>query len=161
MTAQTAQTSIHAEIVVEAPRERAFHVFLDRFDQIKPRDHTLLPVEIAESVFEPRAGGRVYDRAVDGSECQWGRVIAYEPPARVVFTWEISPRWELEHDPDHASEVEIRFIGESPDRTRVELEHRNLDHHGTDWQALREGVSGDRGWPLYLARYADQVTQRH
>lgn len=157
MTTQAAETSIRTEILVEAPIERAFRVFTERFDQIKPREHNMLQVDIAESVFEPRAGGRVYDRGVDGSECQWGRVLAYEPPERIVFTWDISPRWEIETDVDRASEVEVRFTAETPERTRLMLEHRHLDRHGEGWQGLREGVAGDQGWPLYLARYAEQT----
>jgi len=154
MSTHAEQTSIRHSVVVEAPQERAFRVFVERFDRIKPREHNLLGVDIAESVFEPRAGGRVYDRGVDGSECQWARVLAYEPPERLVFTWDISPRWQIESDPEHASEVEVRFVPETPERTRVELEHRHLDRHGEGWESLRDGVAGDQGWPLYLARYA-------
>ena len=103
MTTQAEDTSIKTDVVVNAPLEHAFRVFTERFDQIKPREHNMLQVDIAESVFEPRSGGRVYDRGVDGSECQWGRVLAYEPPARIVFTWDISPHWQVETDLDHAS----------------------------------------------------------
>src|SRR5207248_4562458 len=117
----------------------------------------MLGVENAESVFEPRVGGRVYDRGIDGSECQWARVLSYEPPERIVFTWDISPYWQIETDLGRASEVEIRFIAESEERTRVTLEHRHLDRHGDGWEGLRAGVEGDQGWPLYLARYAEQV----
>src|SRR3954452_21447756 len=112
MTTQAEQTSIRTEIFVEVAIERAFRVFTEQFDEIKPREHNMLEVDIAESVFEPRAGGRVYDRGVDGSECQWARVIAYEPPARIVFTWDISPQWQIETDLDSASEVEVRFIAD-------------------------------------------------
>jgi uncharacterized protein YndB with AHSA1/START domain len=157
MTTQAEQTSIRTDVVVEAAAERAFRVFTEQFDQIKPREHNMLEVDIAESVFEPRAGGRVYDRGVDGSECQWARVLAYEPPERIVFSWDISPQWQIETDLERASEVEVRFVAEAPDRTRVELEHRQLDRHGDGWQGMREGVGGDQGWPLYLARFADQV----
>jgi uncharacterized protein YndB with AHSA1/START domain len=157
MTAEAEPTAIRTDVVVDAGQERAFKLFTEQFDKIKPRDHNLLGVEIAASVFESHEGGRVYDRGVDGSECQWGRVLAYEPPERIVFTWDISPHWQLETDLSRASEVEIRFIAESPERTRVTLEHRNLDRHGAGWQGLRAGVEGDGGWPLYLARYAAQV----
>jgi uncharacterized protein YndB with AHSA1/START domain len=157
MTARAEQTSIQHQVVVEAPQGRSFSVFVERFDAIKPRDHNLLGVDIAETVLEPRAGGRIYDRGVDGSECQWARVEAYEPPERLVLAWDISPRWQLESDPARASEVEIRFVPETPSRTRVELEHRHLDRHGEGWQGLREGVDGEGGWPLYLSRYAEQV----
>jgi uncharacterized protein YndB with AHSA1/START domain len=151
------ETSIRTEVVVNAGAERAFQLFTEKFDQIKPREHNMLGVDIEKSVFEPRAGGRVYDRGVDGSECQWGRVLAYEPPTRLVFTWDISPMWQIESDPSKSSEVEVRFIEDGPDKTRVELEHRHLDRHGDGWEGLREGVRGDQGWPLYLQRYADAI----
>jgi len=151
------QTSIRMEVVVDAAQDRAFKLFTEQFDKIKPREHNMLGVDIAESVFEPRAGGRIYDRGIDGSECQWARVLTYEPPERIVFTWDISPQWQLETDLSRASEVEIRFIAESEERTRVALEHRHLDRHGDGWEGLRAGVEGDGGWPLYLARYAEQV----
>lgn len=109
---------------------------------------------IAETVFEPRAGGHIYDRGVDGSECRWARVLAYEPPDRVVFTWDIGPQWQLETDSNHASEVEVRFISETHNRTRVVLEHRNLHKHLEGWEGLRDGVAGAQGWPLYLDRFA-------
>ena len=157
MTTKAQQTTVRAEIVVEAPVEHAFQVFTEDFDKIKPREHNMLEVDIAHSVFEPRAGGRVYDRGVDGSECQWARVIAYEPPNRIVFTWDISPQWQIETDLAKTSEVEVRFVAEAPDRTRVELEHRNLDRHGPGWESERDGVAADQGWPLYLERFAEQV----
>lgn len=159
MTIPTKQTSIRTHVVVEAPIERAFRVFTAQFDKIKPREHNLLGVEIAESVFEARAGGRIYDRGIDGSECQWARVVAYEPPERVVFTWDISPAWQLETDLARASEVEVRFVAETATRTRVEVEHRHLDRHGDGWEGLRDAVSGGEGWPLYLSRYADEVAR--
>jgi len=155
MTTQAQDTSVRAQTVVDVPIERAFALFTEEFDSIKPREHNLLAVDIAESVFEPREGGRIYDRGVDGSECQWARVLAYEPPHRVVFSWDISPQWQIESDPDKSSEVELRFIAETADRTRVELEHRNLDRHGDGWESERDGVGGEGGWPLYLNRFAE------
>src|SRR3989442_4186304 len=146
-----ADVVVRRQIVVEAPIERAFAVFTERFGDFKPPEHNLLGVAIAETVFEPKVGGHIYDRGVDGTECRWARVLAYEPPDRVVFSWDISPRWQIETDPDHTSEVEVRFVPEGPDRTRVELEHRQLDRHGPGWQSVAEGVDGDAGWPLYLA----------
>jgi uncharacterized protein YndB with AHSA1/START domain len=157
MTTKDQQTAIRTDVVVDAPQDRAFQVFTEQFDMIKPREHNMLEVDIADSVFEPRKGGRVYDRGVDGSECQWARVLAYEPPDRILFTWDISPRWQIEDDLSRASEVEVRFIAESAERTRVELEHRHLDRHGEGWESLSEGVAGDQGWPLYLSRFADRI----
>jgi uncharacterized protein YndB with AHSA1/START domain len=159
MSTPAASTSVHATIVVEAPIERAFRVFTEDFDRIKPREHNMLGVEIAETVFETRTGGRIFDRGVDGSECHWARVLACEPPHRVVFSWDISPQWQIESDTGKTSEVEVRFIAETPERTRVELEHRNLDRHGAGWESEREGVGGEGGWPLYLQRFADLVAE--
>jgi uncharacterized protein YndB with AHSA1/START domain len=154
MSTQTEQTSIRREIVVHAPIERAFRVFTEQFDRVKPREHNMLAVDIAETVFEPRAGGRIFDRGVDGSEFQWARVLAYEPPNRVVFSWDLNPQWQIESDLERASEVEVRFVAETAQRTRVELEHRNLDRHGEGWEGMRAAVDSDGGWPLYLERYA-------
>jgi uncharacterized protein YndB with AHSA1/START domain len=148
------RTAVHLELVVEAPIERAFTVFTERFGDIKPPEHNLLSEPISETVLEPWVGGHIVDRAVDGSECRWARILAYDPPHRLVFSWDISPRWELESDPELTSEVEVRFVADTPTRTLVELEHRHLDRHGTGWEAVSEGIEGDQGWPLYLARYA-------
>jgi uncharacterized protein YndB with AHSA1/START domain len=151
---QAPATTVGHSIVVDAPIERAFQVFIEDFDRIKPHEHNMLPVEIAETVFEPRVGGHVIDRGADGSECRWARVLAYEPPNRLVISWDISPQWQIETDRDRTSEVEVRFVPEGAERTRVQLEHRYLDRHGDGWQSLRDGVQGDQGWPLYLERYA-------
>jgi len=155
MTPQAPATSVHHELVVEAPIERAFKVFTQGFGSFKPPEHNLLSVDIAETVFELHEGGHVYDRGVDGSECRWARVLAYEPPNRVVISWDISPQWQIETDPEKTSEVDVRFIAEAPNRTRVELEHRNLDRHGDGWVSVRDGVDAADGWPLYLRRYAE------
>ena len=144
---------VRRQVVVDAPVERAFQVFTARFGDFKPREHNLLAAPIAETVFEPRVGGHIFDRATDGSECHWARVLAYEPPDRVVFSWDIGPTWQVATEPETTSEVEVRFIAETPQRTRVELEHRNIDRHGPGWEAVSGGVGDDAGWPLYLERY--------
>jgi uncharacterized protein YndB with AHSA1/START domain len=132
-------------------------VFTEDLGSFKPPEHNRLGVEIGETVFEPRAGGQLYDRGVDGSECRWARVLAYEPPSRVLLSWDISPHWQIETNLAKTSEVEVRFIAETPQRTRVELEHRHLQRHGDGWEGLREGVRGNEGWPLYLERFAELV----
>ena len=156
---QAADVVVRRQIVVEAPIERAFTVFTERFGDFKPPEHNLLGVAIAETVFEPKVGGHIYDRGVDGSECHWARVLAYEPPDRVVFSWDISPQWQIESDPQKTSEVEVRFIAETPERTRVELEHRNLDRHGDGWENVRGAIGSPGGWPGGLERFADHVTK--
>jgi uncharacterized protein YndB with AHSA1/START domain len=155
---QAADTSVRTSIVVEASIERAFAVFTEDFGRFKPTEHNLLGVEIAETVFEPREGGHLYDRGVDGSECRWARVLAYEPPNRVLISWDISPHWQLETDLEKTSEVEVRFVAEAPERTRVQLEHRKIERHGEGWEGVREGVAGEGGWPLYLRRYSELFT---
>jgi uncharacterized protein YndB with AHSA1/START domain len=155
MTTQAQDTSVRTSTLVEAPIERAFRVFTEDFGSFKPPEHNMLGVDIAETVFEPRVGGHLYDRGADGSECRWARVLAYEPPNRIVISWDISPQWQIETDPEKTSEVEVRFISESAGRTRVELEHRNLDRHGAGWEQTREAVDSEGGWPLYLQRFAE------
>lgn len=150
---------VRKQIVVPAPIGRAFAVFTERFGDFKPAEHNLLAAPIAETVFEPIVGGNIIDRALDGSECRWARILAYDPPQRLVFSWDIGPQWQIETDPNLTSEVEVRFFTETPDSTRVELEHRHIDRHGPGWQAVIDGIDGDEGWPLYLARYAALFTQ--
>jgi len=157
MTAQATDTSVHTSIVVDAPRERAFSFFTDEIGKWWPPEHHILQGELAEMVFEPREGGHIYDRAVDGSECRWSRVLVYEPPERVVFSWDISLQWQIETDPAKTSEVEIRFVAEGPTQTRVELEHRNLDRHGEGWEQMRDAVGSPDGWGVGLRRFADRV----
>jgi len=148
---------VRRHVVVDVPVEQAFEMFVGRFGDFKPKEHNLLGAPITETRFEPRAGGHIYDRAEDGTECRWARVLVYEPPTRLVFSWDIGPTWQLEADEANASEVEVRFVADGPDRTRVELEHRHLDRHGPGWEGVRDGVGDEGGWPLYLARYAEVV----
>jgi uncharacterized protein YndB with AHSA1/START domain len=154
---QATDTSVIASVVVEAPVERAFTVFTRDIGSWWPPEHHLLGAQLAEMVFEPRQGGHVYDRAVDGSECHWARVLAYEPPSRVVISWDVNPSWQLETDASRTSEVEVRFVAEAPDRTRVELEHRNLDRHGEGWVAMRDAVASPEGWQFGLDRFANRL----
>jgi len=148
MTMQATDTSVHTSITVNAPIDRAFEMFTTGIGTWWPPDHHILEGELAEMVFEPRVGGYLYDRGVDGSECRWARVLAYEPPDRVLISWDISPYWQLETDLEKTSEVEVRFIAETDERTRVELEHRNLDRHGDGWERMRDAVGSPGGWDL-------------
>ena len=155
MTDTTA--AVRKSIVVPAPVQKAFAVFTERLGDFKPPEHNLLASPIAETILQPWVGGHIVDRGADGSECRWARILVFDPPERLVFSWDISPEWRIESDPDRTSEVEVRFVAESSDSTRVDLEHRHLDRHGPGWQAVLDGVDGDEGWPLYLSRYADLV----
>lgn len=159
MTTQTANTTVATSIVVDAPPERAFTIFTAGIGSWWPPGHHLLQGELAEMVFEPRQGGHVYDRGVDGSECHWARVLVYEPPNRVVISWDINLAWQIETDPEKASEIEVRFVAEGSGRTRVELEHRHLDRHGDGWEQMRDAVGSPDGWAVGLGRFAEFVSQ--
>lgn len=157
MTDTEPETSLRLEIVVHVPQQRAFAVFTEQFDGIKPREYNLLDAEIAETVFEPRVGGHVFDRGVDGSVCRWARVLAFDPPERFVISWDIDATWHLERDPDRASEVEVRFVPIDSGSTRVELYHRHLERHGDGWRTYRDGLAAEGGWPVFLHRLTDLV----
>jgi uncharacterized protein YndB with AHSA1/START domain len=122
-----------------------------------PPDHHILEAELAEMVLEPRVGGHIYDRGVDGSECRWSRVLAYEPPERIVFSWDIGLDWKVQADPERTSEVEVRFIPEGPDRTLVVLEHRNIERHGPGWEQMQAAVGSPGGWRRGLDAFAEAV----
>ena len=157
MTIQAQDTSVSCCVDVQAPIERAFHVFTQDIGTWWDPTHHILQAELAEMVFEPRVGGHVYDRGVDGSECRWARVLAYEPPRRFVISWDVNLRWQLETDRDKTSEVEVRFTAISPDRTRVELEHRDIERHGPGWEAMRDAVGSPGGWPAAVHAFAERV----
>lgn len=144
--------SVRQEVVVDLPQEEAFWAFTN-LDRIKPRQHNMLAVPIERTVLEQRVGGNVYDRGVDGSTCRWGRVLAFDPPAVLAFSWDIGPDWQVASDLTHTSEVEVTFTPVGPDRTTVVLVHRHLERHGDGWEAMRSGVDVDDGWPLYLTRF--------
>jgi uncharacterized protein YndB with AHSA1/START domain len=143
------RTSVH----VNAPPERAFEIFTSGIGRWWPKTHTIGSVELDRPVIEPRSGGRWYQLAVDGSECEIGKVAAYEPPARLLLIWQLTP--EFSYDPDLVTEVEILFTPEG-DGTRVDLEHRDLERMGDKADAMRETVSGPGGWPALLQLFADQ-----
>lgn len=150
-------TAVRASILVEAAPERAFEVFTTGIDTWWPPEHHILEAPLAEMVFEPHVGGHIIDRGVDGSECRWARVLAYEPPARFVISWDIDLDWQLEHDPTRTSEIEVVFVEERPGLTRVLLEHRHLDRHGDGWEAMGAAVGSPDGWPGGLNAFAARV----
>jgi uncharacterized protein YndB with AHSA1/START domain len=140
-------------VTVGVPVERAFRVFTASLNTWWPVQYHIGQAEIAEAILEPREGGRWYERGVDGSECDWGRVLAWEPPHRLVVTWQINGQWQFDPDPAHASEIEVRFTEAGPEQTTVELEHRLLDRL-VDGQALRDGITSGGGWGAILELFA-------
>jgi uncharacterized protein YndB with AHSA1/START domain len=151
------RTSVQSSIVVNVPIDHAFAVFTADIGSWWPPEHHILQADLAEMVFETRPGGHVYDRGVDGSECRWARVLAYEPPDRVVISWDINLQWQLEPDPAKTSEVEVRFLAETPHRTRVILEHRHIDRHGDGWEQMRDAVGSPEGWDVGMQRFATRL----
>lgn len=139
---------------VNLPIERVFAAFTQNIATWWPATHHIGKQPFVEVLVEPRAGGRWFERAADGSECDWGRVLAWEPPNRVVFSWHLQADWKFDPDPEKASEVEIRFFAESADKTRLELEHRKLERHGASWEQVRAGVDSPGGWSAILEAFA-------
>ena len=150
----TATTTAQASVIVDAPQEHAFTVFTDGIDSWWPREHTIGEAELREMVLEPKVGGRAYGIGVDGSESDWGRVLAYDRPNRIVVSWDITLQWKRELNVAKTSEFEVRFIPEGADRTRVELEHRHLERHGDGWEAMRDAVGSPNGWQGGLELFA-------
>ena len=157
MTTQLQATSVSTSVEVEAPAEHAFRVFTEGIGSWWDPSHHILEAELAHMVFEPYVGGHIIDRGTDGSECRWARVLVYEPPTRLVISWDISMQWQIETDPAKTSEIEVRFVAEGPSTTRVELEHRNLERHGDGWEQMRDAVGSEGGWGVGLRRFAERV----
>ena len=145
--------SIQRKITVNATVEHTFKVFTESFTTWWPPEYHIGQADYAEAVIEPHVGGRWYEKGVDGSECDWGRVLAWEPPSRYVMAWQLNPEWAFDPDITKASEVEVLFIAEGPTRTRVELEHRGFERaEGGD--KIREAVSSEGGWGSLLQLFA-------
>jgi hypothetical protein len=146
---------VRKEITVEASQARAFDVFTREHGAWWPlATHHIGSAAAETAIIEPHAGGRWFERAVDGSECDWGRVLVWDPPGRLVLAWEISADWK--HDESIDTEVEVRFVSLGPARTRVELEHRRLDRYGAAAEQMRGIFDSENGWTnilrLFVAR---------
>jgi len=152
VTRVVAPAPIHKTVRVAVPPDRAFAFFTGRMGRWWRADHSLLKTERADIIVEPRVGGRWYERATDGGECNWGRVLAWEPPHRLLLTWQIDGTWT--YNPDLVTEVEIRFVAEGGDATRVELEHRHLERFGDLAISARAALDSPDGWTGALAVFA-------
>jgi uncharacterized protein YndB with AHSA1/START domain len=151
--------AVHKAITVAVPQQRAFDVFTTRMTSWWPMDsHRIGETVPEEVVLEPQAGGRWFERAADGAECDWGRVLEWEPPARVLLAWHLDADWRYEPDPAKATEIEVRFAAEGPETTRVELVHRGLEVHGDRAQEVREAIDSPQGWSGLLAAFGQAAT---
>jgi uncharacterized protein YndB with AHSA1/START domain len=150
---------ITGAVTVAVPPAKAFEVFTGSVGAWWPHRYHIGAAEVADVVLEPGVGGRWYERGVDGSECDWGRVLVWEPPHRVVFTWQITGHWRFDPDPARASEIEARFTAEGAELTRVEVEHRHFERL-EGGQAVTDAINGGGGWALLLAGFAAATGSR-
>ena len=149
--------SVKKQIVVETSQQRAFRTFTDGIDRWWPREHHIGASPLERMVVEPRAGGRWYSICKDGSEVDVGKVVAWEPPSRLVLTWQITAQWQ--YDPAFSTEVEVGFFAEGPRRTRVELEHKQLERYGAESETLRKMFESDEAWVASLRGFAAAATR--
>jgi uncharacterized protein YndB with AHSA1/START domain len=143
---------VRRAVTVTASPARAFEVFTANIGLWWPKTHHVSAVEPETVVIEPRSGGRWFERAPDGRECQIGKVLAWEPPARLLLAWQLDASFR--YQPDLVTEVEVRFIAEGDAATRVEFEHRNLERFGEHAEAVRGRIGAPAGWPAILDLYA-------
>ena len=156
-TPADADLTVRRSVVVNTSPERAFRVFTEKFGSWWPAGHHIGEAELADVVVEPFVGGRWFERGTDGSECDWGRVLAHEPPHRLLLSWHLQADWAPDSDPARASEIEVRFAAEADGRTRVDLEHRALHRHGDGAASISEAISQESGWTGILASYVAAV----
>ena len=152
--AQHVDTAVRRTITVAASQQRAFEVFTAQLGRWWPKEFHIGAADLADFIVEPKVGGRWYEVGVDGTQCDTGRVLAFEPPQRLILAWHLTGNWQYDPDPTHASEVEVRFIAAGPTLTRVELEHRGFERHGASADALRDSVDGPQGWNYCLDLFA-------
>lgn len=154
MTKKTRRADVKVAVTVQAPIERAFRVFAEEWDAWWPRSYRLGEAERTGLALEPGVGGRWYERTADGRECDWGRVLVWDPPHHLALSWQIGVGFVPEPDPDRASRVDVTFVEDGPSRTIVTVVHSDLARHGEGWESMRDGVAQEGGWPGILAAYA-------
>ena len=152
----TTVTPVRREVTVSTTPDRAFQVFTSHFDAWWPRGHHIGAADLHEAVIEPQEGGRWFEIDVDGSQCDWGRVLVWEPPARLVLSWQLNGRFEYDPDPARASEVEVSFRPAGEGSTVVTLEHRYIERMVASEDAFK-GIDSEGGWGGLLTRFADVV----
>ena len=157
-----ADTSVKKSVTVNASIERAFAVFTAEFDTWWPRSHHIGKSPMKQAIIETRAGGRCYTVQEDGTDCDWGRILEWDPPHRFLLAWQITHEWGYQPDLSKSSEVEVRFTAEPGGGTRVDLDHRHFERMGPSGETMRTGVGGPGGWSglmeLFKAR-AEQAQQ--
>src|SRR5579864_8409552 len=160
MAAMTEEIApVSKTLTVKASVEHAFNVFTEGFDSWWPRSHHIGKSPMKKAIIQGVVGGRCYTEQVDGTDCDWGSVLVWDPPRRLVFAWQIDGKWQYEPDLAKSSEVEVRFTPQADGTTRVDLEHRHLSRHGEDAAAIRTSIDSEGGWGGLLRMYAAKVTE--
>jgi uncharacterized protein YndB with AHSA1/START domain len=154
MTNEVQNLLVRRSITIAAPPQHVFDVFVNRLDLWWPRTHHIGKTSAFQAKLEPKLGGRWYEVGDDGTECDWGQVLVWEPPRRLVLTWDINAQWQ--HDPSIANEVEVLFQQQGT-ATRVELEHRKIERYGDQAQAMHAVFSSDSGWSGILQRLLESA----
>ena len=149
----TTDAPVRKSILVSASVERAFHVFTAEIGTWWPNSHPIGSSPMTRALMEPYVGGRCYTEQEDGSSCQWGKVLAWEPPHRFTMAWQVSPAWKFEPDAARCSEVEVTFTPAEDGQTLVELEHRYFERHGEGAAGMRASIGSDGGWGGLLRLY--------
>lgn len=157
MVDEMTDVPVRKSVTVKADAARAFEVFTAEFDSWWPRSHHIGNAPMKKAIIESAAGGRCYSEQTDGTECDWGTVLVWEPPHRIVLAWQIDAAWHYEPDLAKSSEVEVRFTPEADGSTRVDLEHRHFDRHGKGGRIIRTAVDSPNGWGDLLALYVARV----
>jgi uncharacterized protein YndB with AHSA1/START domain len=155
MTTMIKPAPVRKSVTVDVPLDKAFDVFTAGFGRWWPASHSIGKSALTNAVIEPKAGGRWYEIGEDGSECDWGEVLAWEPPSRVTLAWRIGADWR--YDPELLTEVDVRFVALGENATRVKLEHRLLENIGDAAEAARQTFESERGWSGILAGYAAEA----
>ncbi len=152
-------TPVRKTVIVKTDAAHAFRVFTEELDSWWPRSHHIGKAPMKKAVLETKAGGRCYSEQTDGTECDWGRVLVWEPPRRLVIAWQVTPAWGYEPDLAKSSEVEVRFTPQSEGTTRVDLEHRHFNRLGAGGEAMRTAVDSPNGWMGLLRLYAARAEE--
>ena len=159
MTTTAPIPPITGTVTIAVPIDQAFQVFTGSINSWWPHEFHIGQADVDEVLLEPSVGGRWFERGVDGTECDWGRVRVWEPPHRLVFTWQINGSWQFDPDPDHASEIDVRFTANGPAETIVEVEHRYFERLDGG-QAINDAIRGGGGWALLLDSFAKSVADQ-
>ena len=159
MTTTAPIPPITGTVTIGLPVDEAFELFTGSINSWWPHEYHIGRADVAEVVLESGEGGRWFERGVDGSECDWGRVLVWQPPDRVVFTWQISGSWQFDPDPEHASEIEAQFTPDGPGQTTVAVEHRYFERL-VGGQAINDAINGGGGWAQLLDGFAKAVANR-